>query len=201
VEPVIEADVRASPASRSRKTKRRRPGADAVAEARSTRRTRLMLHAGLALAGSLAYLNSLRQPFMFDDVTAIVDNEQIRRLADVGVLLPERERPVAGRPLVNLSFAINYALGGLNVVGYHVWNVVLHVLCGMLLFAVVRDTLGLPLLPSALASRALPLGFVVALFWMLHPLNSEVVTYVTQRTESMMAFFYLLTLYASLRAR
>lgn len=160
-----------------------------------------MMLTGLALAGSLTYLNSVRRPFMFDDMAAIVDNVHIRRLSDVRVFLPERENPVAGRPLVNLSFAINYALGGLNVVGYHVWNVAVHVLCGLLLFAIVTDTLGLPPLPSALSNRAAPIGFVVALLWMLHPLNSEVVTYVTQRTESMMAAFYLLTLYASLRAR
>jgi len=156
---------------------------------------------GLAVAGLAVYFNSLHQPFMFDDMSAIVDNAEIRRLSDLRVLLPERERPVAGRPLVNLSFAINYALGGLNVVGYHLWNVGLHVLCGILLFVVVRDTLALPRVPTALGAQAAPLGFVVALLWMLHPLNSEVVTYVTQRTESMMALFFLLTLYASLRAR
>ena len=156
---------------------------------------------GLALAGSVAYVNSLRQPFLFDDMAAIVDNQEIRQLSDVRVLLPERERPVAGRPLVNLTFAVNYALGGLDVVGYHAGNVAIHILCGLLLFAVVRDTLGLPRLPGALGRRAAPIAFAAALLWMLHPLNTEVVTYVTQRTESMMALFYLLTVYASLRAR
>jgi hypothetical protein len=158
-----------------------------------------MLHAALALAGSLAYVNAVRRPFMFDDVAAIVGNDQIRQL-DPAVFLPERERPVAGRPLVNLSFAINYALGGLDVAGYHIWNISLHLLCGLLLFAVVRDTLGLPRIPPKLRSPATAIGFTVALIWMLHPLNSEVITYVTQRTESMMACFYLLTLYASFRA-
>ena len=159
-----------------------------------------MMHAALVLAGSLAYVNAVRRPFMFDDISAIVDNDQIRQL-DPAVFLPQRERPVAGRPLVNLSFAINYALGGLDVAGYHIWNIALHLLCGLLLFAIVRETLGLPRVPSLLGSRGTAIGFTVALIWMLHPLNSEVVTYVTQRTESMMACFYLLTLYACLRAR
>jgi hypothetical protein len=159
------------------------------------------MQVALALAGSLAYGNSLWRPFMFDDMSAVVNNDQIRRLTDLQVLMPERERPVAGRPLVNLSFAINYALGGLDVVGYHAWNIALHILCGLLLFAIVKDTLGLPHLPGVFAARASMIGFSVALIWMLHPLNSEVVTYVTQRTESMMACFYLLTLYASLRGR
>jgi protein O-mannosyl-transferase len=178
-----------------------RARANDVAPSARARRTSLLMQLGLALAGSAVYLNSLQRPFMFDDMSAIVDHPGIRQLSDPHVLLPERERPVAGRPLVNLSFAINYALGGLNVVGYHLWNVGVHVLCGILLFVVVRDTLALPRMPTAFGPRAAPLGFVVALLWMLHPLNSEVVSYVTQRSESMMALFYLLTLYATLRAR
>jgi hypothetical protein len=161
----------------------------------------MVSYAALAAAGGLAYASALGQPFMFDDMAAIVDNDSIRRLADPGVLRPERERPVAGRPLVNLSFAINYAIGGLNVFGYRLLNLVLHVLCGLLLFAIVRETLALPASPVVLSARRTAVGFVVALLWMVHPLNSEVVLYVTQRTESMMALFYLLTLYASLRAR
>ena len=153
------------------------------------------------LAGSLVYLNSLSTPFMFDDMATIVDNEQIRRLSDLAeVLQPERERPVAGRPLVSLSFAINYAIGGLNVLGYHIGNIAVHVLCGLLLFGLVRRTLALPTLPATLSREATTLGFVTALLWTVHPLNTEVVDYLTQRTESMMALFYLLTLYASVRA-
>jgi protein O-mannosyl-transferase len=162
---------------------------------------RWLMFAGLALVGTLTYSNALRQPFMFDDMSAIVDNEQIRRLSDARVLLPERERPVSGRPLVNLSFALNYAVGGVDPWGYHVVNVALHVICSLLLMTVVRDTLGVSQMPVALKDRADLLGFIIALLWLVHPLNSEVVTYVTQRTESMMAFFFLLTLYASTRAR
>jgi len=155
----------------------------------------------LAVVGVLTYANALRQPFMFDDMSAIVDNQQIRRLTDPRVLLPERERPVSGRPLVNLSLAVNYALGGLDSWGYHAVNIIIHVLCAALLMLVVGDTLGLTHIPPALRDQADVLAFVVALLWVVHPLNSEVVTYVTQRTESMMAFFFLLTLYASTRAR
>ena len=161
----------------------------------------MVIYAALAAAGALAYVNALDQPFMFDDMAAIVDNDSIKRLTDPEVLRPERERPVAGRPLVNLSFAINYAIGGLNVFGYRLVNLALHVVCGLLLFAIVREALSLPALPAVLSARRTGVGFVAALLGMVHPLTSEVVLYVTQRTESMMALFYLLTLYASLRAR
>ena len=155
----------------------------------------------IGLAGCLVYLNSVSNPFMFDDIAAIVDNGQIRQLSDwSNVLQPQRERPVAGRPLVSLSLALNYAAGGLHVGGYHAVNIAVHVICGLLLFLVTRRGLMLPRMPARVSGRAASVSFVAALVWTVHPLNTEVVNYITQRTESMMALFYLLTLYASVRA-
>ena len=153
----------------------------------------------IVLAGCLVYLNSLGNPFIFDDVWTVTNNEQIRDLTDlVAVLSPAREMPTAGRPVVNLAFAINYAIGGLNVVGYRIWNILTHVLCALLLLAIVRRTLAMQ--GHNLRNASSDLAFAVALIWTLHPLNTDAVDYVTQRTELMMAFFYLLTLYASIRA-
>jgi len=174
------------------------------------------------IAGALAYANSLSGPFIFDDDATIVQNRSIQNLQSTAVFFPEREMPTAGRPIVNLSFAVNYAIGGTSVGGYHVANLALHLLCGVVLFALVHRTCrgaGLSGPPSAAAlkgpphdsqgvtqtvagrafqaRRTLDLALAVALVWVLHPLNTEVVDYITQRTESMMALFYLLTLYAS----
>jgi protein O-mannosyl-transferase len=147
------------------------------------------------------YANSLLGPFIFDDHIAIVENDSIRAWWQIGrVFAPERELPTAGRPLVNLSFAVNYALGGLHVVGYHVVNVALHVLCGLLLFGLIRRTLELPTMRSRWGQYATRVALFAALLWTVHPLNTEAVNYVTQRTEVMMALFYLLTLYAVCRA-
>ena len=107
---------------------------------------------------------------------------------------------MAGRPLVNASFAINYAIGGLDTSGYHAVNVGFHLMCALLIFGVVRRTLELPSLKKRFGPRSADLAFCVALLWTLHPLNTEAVTYVTQRTELMMGLFYLLTIYAGLRA-
>ena len=153
----------------------------------------------IVVAGALAYANSLSGPFAFDDQLSIVENASIRQW-DAGTLSPERELPVAGRPLVNLSFALNYAFGGLDVTGYHAVNVGWHLLSALLVFGLVRRTLSLPGTSEPLAARSAGVGFAAALIWTLHPLNTEAVNYVTQRTELMMAFFYLATLYASLRA-
>ena len=175
----------------------------------SGRHNRLGWYIGaIALATGLAYSNSLSGPFIFDDQFSIVENTGIREWWRLGrVLNPGRELPTAGRPLVNLSFAINYALGGFDERGYHVVNIALHTLCALLVFGIVRRTLSLAdgerlqqnIRPNE-GRRSTTLAFAAALIWSVHPLNTEAVNYVTQRTELMMALFYLLTLYASLRA-
>ncbi len=73
-------------------------------------------------------------------------------------------------------------------------------MCALLVFGVVRRTLDGPGLKARFGACSAKLAFAVALLWTLHPLNTEAVNYVTQRTELMMALFYLLTLYASSRA-
>ena len=154
----------------------------------------------IVLAGALTYANALSGPFVLDDQDTIVLNEQIRQLSPSVVLFPAVELPVAGRPVVNLSFALNYAFGGLDVRGYHVVNVAIHIACALLLFGIVRRTLGLPALRDRFATRSADLAVAAALIWMVHPLQTDAVDYVTQRTELMLGLFYLLTFYASIRA-
>jgi tetratricopeptide (TPR) repeat protein len=154
------------------------------------------------LAGTLTYWNARQVPFIFDDWLSVVDNPYLRGWWRhlPSVLFPEREMPASGRPIPAFSFAINYALGGLNVEGYHVWNLAVHLCCGLLLFGTIRRALELPNLGGRLSGRSTDVAFACALLWTLHPLNTEVVNYVSQRMESMMAVFYLLTIYSSIRA-
>jgi tetratricopeptide (TPR) repeat protein len=165
-----------------------------------------------------AYANSFGGPFVFDDVEAIVENPTIRNLAAPGAVLapPFAEgQTVGGRPLVNVTLALNYAAGELNPVGYHVLNFAIHLAATLTLFGLIRRTLligrtddGRPRtapdispLPSALCPppASVPFALVVALLWGLHPLQTEAVTYVIQRAESLMALCYLLTLYCYVR--
>jgi Flp pilus assembly protein TadD len=155
----------------------------------------VILVAAVALA---TYWNGLHAPFMWDDDVAITTNQSIHQISES--LNPPIETPVSGRPVVNLSLAINYAMGGLNPVGYHVFNLAVHVLCALLLFGIVRRTLTRQQFFSD-KTRIDPIALACALIWMVHPLLSETIDYTTQRTESLMGFFFLLTLYAAIRAR
>lgn len=185
------------------KRTRRRLGAEAPDTGRAVKSGSFTLRLGaalLVLAGVVTYWNSVSGPFLFDDRRSIVENASIRRLwPATDVLRPPRETPVGGRPAVNVSFAINYAIGGLDVRGYHRFNLAVHVLCGLLLFGVVRRTLTSSK-RQELGGNAIALAWIGALIWTVHPLQSEAVNYLTERTESLMALFYLLTLYCSIRA-
>jgi protein O-mannosyl-transferase len=156
--------------------------------------------AALVLCGAVVFANGLGGPFVIDDQTSIESNARIRHLLPLSeTLSPPRETPVAGRPLVNLSFAVNYAFSGLDVRAYRVTNLAIHLLVALVLLAVVRRTLELEGIPPALRSRARDVAFVSVLIWTIHPLQTEVVNYVTQRTTSLMGLMYLLTLYCGIR--
>jgi tetratricopeptide (TPR) repeat protein len=155
----------------------------------------------VVVVGAAVYANSLSGPFILDDRLAIVENATLRQLWPIsGALFAERESPLAGRPLVNLSFAINYAAGGLNVQSYHLVNVAVHVTCTLLLLLIVRQTLRTARVFVEPPGSADAIATAGAILWMVHPLNTEAVNYLTQRTELMMASLYLLTLYCSVRA-
>lgn len=166
-------------------------------------RSRIWLAAAaLTVAGGLAYANSFAVPFLFDDAPSIVANPAIRHLWPPGdVLFPAQGGlTTSGRPLVNLSLAINYAVSGTAVWSYHALNLLIHLGAGLALFGLVRRTLLLPTQRTTGGAAALPCALAVAALWTLHPLQTESVTYVVQRAEALMGLFYLLTLYAFVRA-
>ncbi len=161
-----------------------------------------LLAAGLiVLVTAAAFSSSFKSVFVYDDSTAIVENPTIRQLWPIWKpLCPSRTCVgVGGRPLLNLSLAINYAISGYGVWSYHVVNLAIHILAAPLLFGIVRRTLLLPIMRDRWGAAALPLGFVIALLWAVHPLQTESVTYIVQRAESLMGLFYLLTLYCFIR--
>ena len=164
-----------------------------------TKATARILAAGglIALAAVLAYANSLGGAFVLDDQQAIVENASLRHLWPLWAPLHATtlNSTANGRPLLNLSLALNYALSGVRPGSYHAGNLLIHLWVGLVLFGLARRTLQRTrggrdaLLPAA----------ALALLWTVHPLQTEAVTYVVQRAESLMGLCYLLTLYAFAR--
>jgi tetratricopeptide (TPR) repeat protein len=160
----------------------------------------------LAAAIVVAYAGSLDAPFVYDDILAIPQNPTIRQWWPLkAVLWPQSEGglTVSGRPVLNLSFAVNYAISGADVWSYHVFNVLVHTASALLLFGLCRRMLPAALGRPAAEGRgaaATNLAVLIAALWALHPVATQAVTYTVQRAESLMGFFYLLTLYAFARA-
>jgi len=152
-------------------------------------------------AGAIAvYGGTFSVPFIFDDRISTVDNPSIRGLWPLWpVFSPPNDAGVGGRPLLNLSYALNYAFGGPEVAGYHAVNLLIHVLAAWTLFALVRRTLLRPVLAERFGAAAAPLALAVSAIWALHPVQTESVTYLSERAETLMGLFYLLTLYCFVR--
>jgi tetratricopeptide (TPR) repeat protein len=160
------------------------------------------LAAGLiTVAAALAWGDSLGAPFAMDDHPSIVDNATIRRLwPPVWTNPPAAGATVDGRPVLNFTFALNYAAGGLDPLGYRVVNVLIHALSALTLFGLVRRTLRPVQAADATGTSPDIFALAAALLWLVHPLQTAAVTSVVQRAESLMGLCYLLTLYAFVRA-
>jgi tetratricopeptide (TPR) repeat protein len=167
--------------------------------------------AGIATITAIAFAPALRGPQLFDDRQAIQDNATITSLQHV--FTPPAATAVTGRPVVNLTLAFNYWLnnalgidqrpdpdGPDKTVSYHVVNIALHIACGFLLIGIVRRTLRTPRIPARWSHNADIVALGVGALWLLHPLQTESVDYLIQRTELVVSFFYLATLYCSIRA-
>ncbi len=157
----------------------------------------LLLLIGLALA----YSNSFHGPFIFDDLDSIPNNPSIHDLPRSIIPVFYGAAAVTGRPVVNFSLAVNYALGGLSVEGYHLMNFGIHLLAALVLFGFLRRTLQLPSFTDSIRCDAFWIAGSIAILWSLHPLQTESVTYIVERSESLMSLFYLLTLYCFLRSK
>lgn len=151
-------------------------------------------------AALLAYANSLSGPFIFDDLPWIEANPHIRHLWPLwNTLQPPQGAAGTGRPVVCLTLALNYAVSGLDPWSYHVANLAIHACAALVLFGIVRRTLQGPRLRDRFGTQANGLAAAVAVCWAVHPLQTESVTYIIQRMESLMGLFLLLTLYCVIR--
>ncbi len=153
------------------------------------RREALVAILVIAAATVLVYSNTFDASFHFDDHTQIVQNESLR---DLRSLWP----PSGNRWVGYLSFALNHRLGALEVFGYHLGNLLIHVCNGLLVFWLTALTLRTPALRRAemgpLVRKYLPLA--AGLLFAVHPIATQAVTYIVQRFTSLATLFFLLSL-------
>jgi tetratricopeptide (TPR) repeat protein len=160
----------------------------------------------LVLLTVIIYIPSLDIPFVFDDLPNIVLNLEVHaeKFADLG-RVPD-SRVSGSRPLALLSFAVNHWLGGLNIFGYHVFNILVHVLNVILLYQlllIIPETrsagTGTPV--AADPDQHRKTAFWATALWAVNPVQTQAVTYIVQRMTSMATFFYLAGLYLYLAWR
>lgn len=150
----------------------------------------LLLPVIIVAAGVLAYTNSFSGAFIYDDVYTITRGYTLWRswLTGEGVFF-------SWRPIADATFALNYAIGRLKAADYHAVNLAVHLVAALLLYGIVRRTLVI----RGHTLNSIYLAFASSVIWVVHPLTTASVTYISQRYESLMSMFYLLTLYCVIR--
>jgi tetratricopeptide (TPR) repeat protein len=146
----------------------------------------------LLLIGLMVYANAFNKGFVLDDAYWITTHPNIGNAGDY-------IWRSSARPLVAATILLNHRLGGLKPLGYHAFNIALHIASAFTLFAIFRRIFDLPGTPERLKNKGETLAFAITLLWLVHPLNTQAVTYVIQRAESMMGLFFLLAVYCWLR--
>jgi protein O-mannosyl-transferase len=173
-----------------------------------------VLAAAAALMAALVYLNALNNPFIYDDHRVIFENYSIRSLSNIRALLLND----VFRPIVNISYALDYARSGLTPFGYHLTSLLLHMANVVLLFVLMRVLAGDvramhgmaatdPVQPQSTGKgrkakqsseadwesrdNATTAAFAAAAVWAVHPLMTQAVGYVSGRSELLCALFLL----------
>jgi tetratricopeptide (TPR) repeat protein len=147
---------------------------------------------GLLLLVCGIYANSLRAPFLLDDQLTLIMEPTTHSWTNAA-------GSAYGRRVGMLTFAANYSWGRTEVFGYHVVNVAIHLAAGSLLWALSRRLLQAAGTPPELSRAAEPLAWCIAALWLVHPLQTNAVTYTVQRFESLASLGMLAALYAVAR--
>ena len=165
-----------------------------MTDSRLTQRASTIAAAASCLLLAVAvYSNTFFSAFQFDDYLYVIDYCRAHSLESFWP-------PEGTRYLTYLTFALNYRAGGLDVAGYHAVNLLIHAINGLLVFLVASSLMRSP----RLAQKGLPefhMALLAALLFIAHPVQTEAVTYITQRFASLATLFYLLALASYLKYR
>ena len=155
----------------------------------------------------IIYSNTFHASWHFDDEPNITDNpnlhlkeitwENVKR-----TIFSDRNNPdIPYRPVACLSFALNHYFGGLDVFGYHLVNISIHLLSSIFLFLFIYHTLNLPSLKTKYASHSYFIALLATILWTINPVHTQAITYLVQRMASMAGMFCIMSMYFYLKAR
>lgn len=145
----------------------------------------------ICIVGIVSYSNILRNSFVYDDISIIVENPAIKQLNLAKIYAANSARFIG-----NVTFAVNYWLGGTQVFGYHLVNILIHIAMALFMYLFI-----VLLARSVLNKQGNAIALLSALLFVSHPLSTQAVTYTSQRFASLAALFYVITLTAYLVAR
>jgi len=148
-----------------------------------------------------AYYNSFHGELQFDDEATLAKNLKLKygeiifnRVAFLSYLY-------GNRFIADITFGLNYYYGGFDVRWYHITNFLIHLFNGILIFYLVLLTMRSSRLPATYRERSLPVALISSAVFLLHPIQTQAVSYISQRYESLASFFYLCSLLAYIKAR
>ena len=154
--------------------------------------------AAIILLGIIVYSNSFSCSFQFDDFVNIVDESRIRNLSDIKTIFESNQ----SRPIPVFSFAVNYHLNGYDVWYWHLFNLVVHLICSLAVYWLTMLIFSSPVMrEQKISQQKRMIAVFVGLLFVSHPLATQSVTYIVQRMTSMAAMFYILSLCFYLKAR
>jgi Flp pilus assembly protein TadD/biotin operon repressor len=150
----------------------------------------------------IIYANALDGEFIYDDeVIAETEAVHAHTLSQIPTVLFSDSSVTMDRKVGMLSFAVNYYFSGLNPYGYHLINVIIHAVNGFLVYLLIRLTLRMPVISRCVSERAELTALAGAVLWVIHPVQTQAVTYIIQRFASMAALFFLLALLSYVHGR
>ncbi len=150
----------------------------------------------ILVIGTILYLNTFEVPFYLDDILSIKENPDIKDLSQFLASFGKTPFMHGTRFIGYLSFALNYKINGLDLVGYHIVNLLIHLISAVLVYIFITFLLQTPVLKqnkSGPDSKA-ALPFVISAIFLVHPVQTQAVTYIVQRLTSLATMFYLLSI-------
>ena len=149
----------------------------------------------ICFCGVILFFSTVHSPFLYDDAHAIEDNPYIKNLSQFQQMVGVQN--IFNRPILLLTFSVNNALGQLDVFGYHLINIMLHLCVGIVLYFLTMELVTIEKLSLSKIFQRLPL--VVSLIHIFNPINIQSITYLSSRSSVLVTFFYLSSFYLFIR--